>query len=256
MLRVSIFQFSTFWLDHKRNLAEVEVVCRKLTGTTDLLLLPEMFNTGYVLDTTKLSEDIQVETLTRLQVLAATYHIVIGGSIPYTKNGHWYNRFVFVDHNGVVHGYDKIQLFAPAGEKTFYSAGERINNFNFLNWKVQPLVCYDLRFPYLSFQYESPELLIYSANWPIARVHQWRSLLIARAIENQCYVAGINRTGTDENGYEYPGASMVIDYNGQILSEMDHQPGVVTMTFKKDDMYDFRKRLPFADDRIKSFFKE
>ena len=192
-----------------------------------------------MLDTIKLSEDIQVETLTRLQVLAATYHIVIGGSIPYAKDGHWYNRFVFVDHNGVVQGYD-------AGEKTFYSAGERINNFNFLNWKVQPLVCYDLRFPYLSFQYESPELLIYSANWPIARVHHWRSLLIARAIENQCYVAGINRTGTDENGYEYPGASMVIDYNGQILSAMDHQPGVVTMTFKKDDMYDFRKRLPFG----------
>ncbi|MBK7637457.1 MAG: hypothetical protein IPJ13_26590 [Saprospiraceae bacterium] len=102
MLRVSIFQFSTFWLDHKRNLAEVEVVCRKLTGTTDLLLLPEMFNTGYVLDTTKLSEDIQVQTLTRLQVLTATYHIGIGGSIPYAKDGHWYNRFVFVDHNGVV----------------------------------------------------------------------------------------------------------------------------------------------------------
>lgn len=255
MLRVSIFQFSTFWLDHKRNLAEIEVICRKLKGTTDLLLMPEMFNTGYVLDTSKLSEDIQVDTLTRLQVLAATYHIVIGGSIPYTKDGDWYNRFVFVDHTGVVHSYDKIQLFAPAGEKTFYSTGECINNFNFLNWKIQPLVCYDLRFPYLSFQYESQDLLIYSANWPIARVHHWRSLLIARAIENQCYIVGINRTGTDENGYEYPGVSMVIDYNGQILSEMDHQPGVITISLEKDDMYEFRKRLPFAKDRIESFFK-
>jgi predicted amidohydrolase len=249
MLRVSIFQFSTFWLDHKRNLAEVEVVCRKLTGNTDLLLLPEMFNTGYVLDTTKLSEDIQVESLSQLQVLAATYRIVIGGSIPYTKNGNWYNRFVFVDHTGVVQGYDKIQLFAPAGEKKFYSAGERINNFNFLNWQVQPLVCYDLRFPYLSFQYESPELLIYSANWPIARVHHWRSLLIARAIENQCYVVGINRTGTDENGYEYPGSSTIIDFSGQILQEMDENEGFITEKIIKSEMTLYRKKLPFLNDR-------
>ncbi|MBK7637025.1 MAG: hypothetical protein IPJ13_24185 [Saprospiraceae bacterium] len=116
MLRVSIFQFSTFWLDHKRNLAEVEVVCRKLTGNTDLLLLPEMFNTGYVLDTTKLSEDIQVESLSQLQVLAVTYRIVmLGGSIPYTKMEILSNRFVFVDHT-VVQGYDKFS-FAPAGRK-------------------------------------------------------------------------------------------------------------------------------------------
>ncbi len=249
-MRISIFQFSPEWLNHQHNLQEVARTCKSLAGKTDLLLLPEMFSTGYILDTCLLSSQWQEEMIDALTKLANENQMKIGGSIPFFRSGRWFNTFVFVDENGIMGSYDKIQLFAPAGEKAYYSQGDKIQTLSILKWQIQPLICYDLRFPYLSFASQSPDLLIYSANWPVTRVHHWKSLLIARAIENQCYVIGVNRTGSDENGFEYPGASMVIDYNGIVLSEMDHQPGVVTISLNAEDMKNFRDKLPFASDRI------
>lgn len=250
MLNISLYQFSTLWLDYKENIAAIEKNCQELPQKTDLLLLPEMFNTAYVLDTKWLDVSMQDYTINKLTEISSASDVIIGGSIPYYRSGNWYNTFIFVDKSGLVASYDKIQLFAPAGEKVYYNSGKGISYYDLSNWKIQPLICYDLRFPYLSFSLQSPDVLIYSANWPVTRIHHWKSLLIARAIENQCYVVGINRTGQDENGFIYPGATMVVDFNGQIITELDDKPQFTSLSLDKSAMFNFRKKLPFSDDRI------
>ena len=156
---------------------------------------------------------------------------------------------VTVSKEGLIHSYDKIHLFTPAGEKEVYSEGDLTTTFMLKDWKIQPLICYDLRFPYLTFNSNQVDIIIYSANWPVARVSHWKALLAARAIENQCYVIAVNRTGIDKNGYEYPGASTIIDYSGQILQEMDENEGFITEKIIKSDMTQYRKKLPFLNDR-------
>jgi predicted amidohydrolase len=253
LLRTSIFQFAPKWLDIKHNLQEIATACQNISESTDLLLLPEMFNAAYVLDPALLSPQWQEETLSELKSLASLHHIAIGGSIPFFEEHKWYNRFILVEPDGNIQSYDKIQLFAPAGEKNVYQSGHTVKTFLFKNWNIQPLICYDLRFPYLSFPDQSPDLLIYAANWPQTRVHHWKSLLIARAIENQCYVIGVNRTGSDENGFVYPGVSIVVDYNGVVVSEMNDQSGMCTISLDLEAMQQFRAKLPFAADRLKGF---
>lgn len=253
MKNISIFQFAPKWLDISHNLSQVSLICRRISGTSDLLVLPEMFNSGYVLDAHLLSEQWQVETLSVLKSLASSHHLAIGGSIPFFEDDHWYNRFIFVESNGNIQFYDKIQLFAPAGEKKVYHAGDTIKDFSFMGWKIQPLICYDLRFPYLSFSNDVPDLMIYSANWPQTRVHHWKSLIIARAIENQCFVLGVNRTGQDENGFAYSGASLIVDFNGNVMCEMDEKDGVLTIPLEMAAMQEYRAKLPFAADKIRAY---
>jgi predicted amidohydrolase len=237
-------------MDVEANLQQVANSCTQLSGKTDLLILPEMFNTGYTMAPKKVPLDWQNKTMDALQEMSSKHNIVIGGSIPMYKEGEWYNTFIFVNENGLSFSYDKIHLFTLAGEKNEYQQGEKNEYFELNEWLIQSLICYDLRFPYLTFKDKSPDILIYSANWPEVRVKHWRSLLIARAVENQCYVVGVNRTGKDENGYQYSGNSMVIDYSGEILCEMDGQDGIHTQTLDKEAMSAFRKKLPFSQDRI------
>lgn len=253
MKHISIFQFAPKWLDVTNNLDVISEVCQSLSGASDLLILPEMFNSGYVLVADLLSKEWQGETMSALKTMAKLYHISICGSIPFFDHSQWFNRFILVEPTGTIQSYDKIQLFAPAGEKETYHRGNEIKKFSFLGWNIQPLICYDLRFPYLSFRNEAMDMIIYSANWPKTRVHHWKSLLIARAIENQCYVIGVNRTGRDENGFEYPGASMVVDFAGNVLNEMDEKAGFLTIALDQIAMLEFRTKLPFAADRIQEF---
>lgn len=253
MKNISIFQFAPKWLDISYNLNEISLICQRIAGNSDLLVLPEMFNSGYVLDSNLLSETWQVETLSVLKTLSSYHGLAIGGSIPFFENDKWYNRFIFVESNGNIQFYNKIQLFAPVGEKKVYHGGDTIRDFLFMGWKVRPLICYDLRFPYLSFGNEAPDMIIYSANWPQARIHHWKSLLIARAIENQCFVLGVNRTGQDENGFVYPGASILVDFNGIVVCEMNDKDGVVTISLDDLAMQEFRTKLPFGKDRISDF---
>lgn len=248
-MRVTIYQFSTIWMKPEENLARIGKVCNNISGESDLLILPEMFNTGYTMKPHEIAVQWQDDTIQTLTSFASRYHLTICGSIPMFKNNSWYNTMVTVSQEGLIHSYDKIHLFTPAGEKEVYSEGDLTTTCMLKDWRIQPLICYDLRFPYLTFNLNPADIIIYSANWPVARVSHWKALLAARAIENQCYVIGVNRTGRDENGYEYPGVSTIIDYSGEILQEMDEKEGFITVKINKSEIAQYRKKLPFLNDR-------
>ncbi|MFZ1751361.1 MAG: nitrilase-related carbon-nitrogen hydrolase [Saprospiraceae bacterium] len=252
-MRVTVFQYSTIWMDHEANLARIDAVCQKISGTSDLLLLPEMFNTGYTMQPSAIPPGCGQITINKLMDLAYQHDLTIAGSIPIKKEDGYYNSFIAINKDGIIYQYDKIHLFTPAGEKEVYNDGLEIKMWNFNGWTIQGLVCYDLRFPYVSFHNATPEIIIYSANWPTARIHHWKQLLIARAIENQAYVIGINRTGDDLNGYHYPGASCIIDFAGETVLMLDDQPSFQTVTLDKDALTGYRKKLPFLDDRKSNF---
>jgi len=246
---VSIFQFDVAWHDPAKNLSKIEEVCALLAGKTNLLVLPEMFNTGYEMMPQHLETKWQDETILQLSNLSAEYNMTIVGSIPMCREGQFFNTFIVVNALGVVAKYDKIHLFSLAGEAKTYEAGINRTTFDIDDFSIQPLICYDLRFPYISTNKQPVDLIIYAANWPKTRVSHWRSLLVARAIENQCYVIGVNRTGEDYNGYHYPGASMIVDYNGEIVVEMEDSPAFMTYNLDKPKMMNYREKLPFMMDR-------
>jgi omega-amidase len=252
-MRITVLQYATAWLDPQKNLDYLREVCVSLKGRTDLLLLHEMFNTGYTMKPQEMPVGCDIQTIIHLTESAAQADLIIGGSIPTFREGKFYNTFMFISEQGVLHSYDKIHLFGMAGEHYAYTAGRKTGIWNFKGFNILPLICYDLRFSYLTYTKPNPELIIYSANWPVARIAHWKSLLTARAIENQCYVVGINRTGTDANGYEYPGASCIINPNGEYISQLAHESGLVTVTLDLQELQLFRQKLPFLQDRIESY---
>ncbi|MFZ1705567.1 MAG: nitrilase-related carbon-nitrogen hydrolase [Saprospiraceae bacterium] len=253
-MNITLFQWSTHWLNPSENLAEIASACETMHTETDLVVLPEMFTTGYVLNTKLLKLKWQEETIQQLTALAKKSGLTFMGSIPFFSSGRWFNTMVTISGEGLLHTYDKIHLFSPAGENKDYSSGGHSTHCLVEGWNIKPLICYDLRFPYLSFTKEQTGILIYSANWPESRIDHWASLLQARAIENQCYVIGVNRTGMDPNGYVYLGKSMVINYDGKILHELGELPSFDTCFLDKNGMSTYREKLPFFLDRKKKYF--
>jgi predicted amidohydrolase len=237
------------WLQPAENLKNIQTVCAQISGKADILILPEMFATSYVLETSLLSVDWQEDIVKNLMLFCKEFQLIITGSIPFFQKGKWFNKMITVDSSGLIHEYDKIHLFTPAGEDKNYAKGEKISVWNLGKWKVLPLICYDLRFPYLSFNEEMPDIIIYAANWPEGRIHHWDALLKARAIENQCYVIGVNRFGTDENGYVYPGHSAVFDFKGDQLLSIGKNKNFDVAALDFESMMEYRKKLPFQDDR-------
>jgi predicted amidohydrolase len=252
-MRVTVLQYATAWQAPEENLAYIREVCISLKGHTDMLLLHEMFNTGYTMVPQELPPKCDVHSIEHLTETAAMSGILIGGSMPTFREGRFYNTFQFISGQGVLHSYDKIHLFGMAGEHRVYTAGQEAGIFDFMGFHILPLICYDLRFSYLTYTRPFPDLIVYTANWPIARVAHWKSLLVARAIENQSYVIGINRTGTDSNGYEYPGASCIISPNGEYINQLKEQPDMVTVTLNLEELKLFRQKLPFLQDRNDEF---
>lgn len=249
-MHLTLQQFSTIWMDPEANLEIVRQAAGSLSHKEgSLLILPEMFNTGYTMTPSSIPAEWVDLTINALQTISSDTGTGICGSIPFLKNGKWYNTFILVDGNGAKIVYDKIHLFTPAGEKASYEAGTSSETLDYRGWKILPLICYDLRFPYLSFREQLPDVIIYTANWPAARIDHWDALLTARAIENQCYVAGVNRTGQDENGFIYPGHSMLIDFSGKKMLCMDDKPGFSDQEIGRLEMESYRKKLPFFDDR-------
>ncbi len=215
-----------------------------LAEKVDLIVLPEMFNSGFTMQPQIIAQTSNGESVQWLQQISQKYDTAILGSIAISDNGNYYNRlFVFLP-NGDMHTYDKKHLFRMGGENQVYTAGSKKQVFEYKGWRICPLICYDLRFPVWSRNTGDYDLLIYIASWPAVRNNAWQTLLQARAIENQCYTIGINRTGTDGNGLEYKGNSLVIDYKGEIITQMANKPEIAITHLNLSELNNFKTKFP------------
>jgi len=249
-LTVTIIQENLHWENTEANLALFSEKIKFLKEKTDLIILPEMFTTGFSMNAEVLAEEEQGKTLAWLQDTAQKHDIAITGSVIIKEEGKYYNRlfFVYPDRHYLV--YDKKHLFTLAKEKHTFSAGNNRLIVEYKGWTICPLVCYDLRFPVWARNTEDFDLLLYVANWPKKRIEAWDALLKARAIENMCYVAGVNRVGFDGKNHEYSGHSVVCDMLGKQLSTLKND--VVfseTLKLNKSQLIETRKRFAFLNDR-------
>jgi omega-amidase len=245
MLQVSFFQTELFWENPTANLAMFEEKIAALPHTTDLIVLPEMFSTGFTMNIEKVAEPMNLTTLRWMKQQAAATGAVITGSFIVKENGKFYNRLAWVEPNGSVDVYDKRHLFRMGQEHLYYEAGQQKLIKTLKGWRICPLICYDLRFPVWSRNVDlAYDLLLYVANWPAPRVHVWNTLLQARAIENLSYVVGVNRIGTDGNALAYSGDSAVIDFKGERLFYESNTEAVCQIGLDKELLDAFRSKFP------------
>jgi len=247
-MKISLIQTSLAWENPKENRQHFTQLINTIHDT-DLIILPEMFTTGFTMNSAAVAEPMDGETVMWMKQLSAEKNCAITGSLVIGGGGRYYNRLLFVEPEGKIHTYDKRHLFTLAGENKTYTKGINRTIIEYRGWKICPLVCYDLRFPVFSRNTEDYDLLLYVANWPEPRIAAWDALLKARAIENMCYVAGVNRIGQDNNGHNYPGHSVVIDYLGHTLGEEQEEEMVLTIVLRKDLLNDTREKFGFVNDR-------
>ncbi|MCJ8165489.1 amidohydrolase [Pontibacter sp. E15-1] len=244
-LRVTIVQTPLHWQDAEANRAMFSEKLAAAAPHTDLIVLPEMFTTGFSMEASSLAEVAAGPTLSWMQQEAQRHQAVLTGSVMVQENGQYYNRLYWVRPDGSYQTYNKRHLFRMAREHHTYAAGKERLVVDLKGWNVCPLVCYDLRFPVWSRNIGSGyDLLLYVANWPQVRSLAWRTLLQARAIENVTYVVGVNRVGTDGNSHPYAGDSAIIHPKGHHLLETSHTEGIHTLTLRKQELVDFREAFP------------
>lgn len=249
-LTVAIVQSELRWHDAAANRLTFENAIRDLDSEVDLIVLPEMFTTGFTMDARGQAESMQGSSVNWLRDTARQCGSALCGSLVIEDGGRYFNRFVMMQPDGTAACYDKRHLFRLAGEDEHYAAGRNLQIVDLQGWRVRPMVCYDLRFPIWSRRrrHEDFDILIYVANWPSPRHQAWETLLRARAIENQCYVIGVNRVGTDNNGLSYAGGSVVIDFFGNELVNLGREPGSATVALDGTALQEFRERFPFDAD--------
>tara|TARA_R110000868_G_scaffold113520_2_gene304605 strand:- start:39626 stop:40393 length:768 start_codon:yes stop_codon:yes gene_type:complete len=248
-MKVAIIQSALVWENPEANRAFFEKKIRAIKEDVNLIVLPEMFTTGFTMDPAQVAEPMIGKTVLWMQALAKTKNAAITGSVVIVENSNFYNRMLFVFPSGEIQHYDKKHLFTLAGEDKVYSRGTQKLIVDYLGWKICPLVCYDLRFPVFSRNVEDYDVLIYVASWPKTRIKAWDTLLAARAIENMSYAIGVNRIGKDNSGYEYLGHSQVLDYLGELLIEPMELEGVFITTLHKSKLIEVRKKLNFLSDK-------
>jgi predicted amidohydrolase len=251
-------QSNLHWENKSANLEVFEKKILGINEKTNIVLLPEMFSTGFSMQPELFAETMDGETVNWMRHLSKQKNIILGGSMMVTENGEYYNRFVWMQPNGQYGYYDKRHCFSLAGEDQHYASGNKRTIASVGGWKINLQICYDLRFPVWSRQQLQqneqneflPEydVLVYVANWPERRNHAWKTLLQARAIENQCFVIGVNRIGNDGNNIYHSGDSMVVDPLGEVLYHKAHEEDVHTITIEKNKLSDIRSRLPFWKD--------
>ncbi len=253
-LKVTLIQSGLHWEDKAANLSMLEEKISGVKEPTHVVILPEMFSTGFSMNPGQLAENMEGNTIAWMKEISRKNKIILTGSMIAEQDGNYYNRMVWMLPNGQYGTYDKRHLFAFAGEDNHYTSGSKRLIASVNGWKVHLLVCYDLRFPVWArqqfdesgnFEYD---VLIYVANWPERRNTAWKSLLQARAIENQCYVIGVNRVGKDGNDIYYSGDSMVIDPLGEIIYQKAHDEDVATLTLDRNHLENIREKFPFWKD--------
>ena len=247
-LSVSIVQADLHWHQAAENRAMFTELLNGIEQPGDLVVLPEMFTTGFTMDAQSQAEPMDGPSMSWLQEMAARHETAICGSLIIEDSGEFFNRFVLMQADGQYHLYDKRHLFRLADEHSHYSPGTDRVVLDFHGFRVCPMVCYDLRFPVWSRNRSDYDLLLYVANWPSPRHFAWQTLIRARAIENQCYVGAVNRAGTDGNELPYLGGSAVIDFLGATLADLGDAPGTATVTLDRDSLDKFRARFPFDKD--------
>lgn len=245
-LKLRLVQPDLVWEDSEANL-------RHLTGFIDnpdageVVVLPEMFATGFTMQPEKFAQDMDGQAVKWMKRHSAGR--VICGSLSIAEDGRYVNRFIWCENGEIAYVYDKHHLFSHGAEPAHYSAGSARVLVNYLGWKIIPFVCYDLRFPVWCRNTEEAHLMIFTANWPEVRIAAWQKLLQARAIENQCWVAGVNRVGDDGNGITHNGSTMLCDPKGEVLLQKTDTEAAVHVTLKPAELMKFREQFPVLKDR-------
>lgn len=252
-LRVAALQIDLKWHDPAANKQHIEEVLRAQNPQADIIVLPEMFTTGFSMDAEGQAEQAGGPTLAWMNDLAKSYQALIVGSLIIHQENSYFNRLLAVDANGLVSAYNKRHLFRMANEHEVYTPGEEKVIFEYKGWRICPQICYDLRFPVWSRNPVNEtgygyDLLLYVANWPATRASHWVNLLQARAIENQAYVIGVNRVGTDGNKLPYSGNSIIADYMGEKMAYLEHKEGILQAELTLDNMANWRKKFPIWRD--------
>lgn len=248
-MKIALIQSDLYWEDVFKNRKSFESKINQIDSSVNLVVLPEMFSTGFTMNAPEVAETMEGETVLWLQSLAKQKNFAITGSLIILENEKYYNRMLFVFPSGKIEYYDKRHLFSLAGEDQFYTSGKEKVIVEYLDWKICLQVCYDLRFPVFARNVENYDLLLYVANWPKVRTNAWDTLLKARAIENLSYVAGVNRVGLDVNNYEHVGHSQVIDFLGNFILAPQETESVFIVELDKKAMIETRKKLDFLNDK-------
>lgn len=249
-LKVTLIQADLHWEDPVKNRSMFAEKMESLANSTDLIILPEMFTTGFSMNALNLAEPMNGPTLQWMQDQSIKTGAVIAGSLIVKENGQFFNRLLWVEGLGTLHYYDKKHTFTLAGEDKVYTAGSQRLVLEYKGWKICPLICYDLRFPVWSRNTENYDLLIYCANWPAKRITAWDTLLKARAIENMSFCIGVNRVGEDGNGHDYIGHSAVYDALGGKMFDTEWEHSFMqTITINKKVLLEYRNHLQFLNDR-------
>ncbi len=269
-LSITTIQTNLHWEDKAANLQMLEQKISSIKEKKEIVVLPEMFSTGFSMKPELLAETMDGETVQWMKRIAAEKKIILTGSVIIADTGQtgtvrpsYYNRLIWMQPNGQYGVYDKRHCFAFAGEDEHYTAGTKRLIVSVKGWKINLLVCYDLRFPVWARQTSPPnpspqvergaiapeyDIIIYVANWPERRIHAWKTLLQARAIENQCYVVGTNRVGDDGNNIHYSGESMIVDPQGEVLYTKKEVEDIFTIALDKTHLQTVRKKFPFLRD--------
>ena len=245
-LKVTLIQPDIIWENSQANLHKYSEIISTIEST-DVIILPEMFTTGFSMNPKNLREPINGISVDWMKKIAGEKNAAVVGSLIIEENSRIFNRAFWVFPDGKIEYYDKRHLYTMGEEHLHYSAGNEKLIVNYKGWKFCPLICYDLRFPVWSRNLENYDVLIYMANWPSARHHVWKNLLVARAIENQSYCFGVNRTGTDGTGLKYSGDSAMISPKG-FSTFLGEKEKVQTFEISYSELHNFRKTFPLLND--------
>ena len=245
-LIITIIQTDLVWENKDKNSSHFENRIDSIMDETDLIILPEMFSTGFSMSPAKLAEIMNGPTVQWMQKISANRNADLVGSVIIKEKNNYLNRLIWVKPSGALLTYDKRHLFRMGNEQDVYSSGNKLITVELNGWKIRPLICYDLRFPVWSRNAGGDvyDLLIYVANWPDKRTHHWKSLLTARAIENQAYLAGVNRIGSDGNNVSYCGDSMIVDPLGKTLALLRNRDTIHTERLSGRILTNYREKFP------------
>ncbi|MFZ3044737.1 MAG: amidohydrolase [Desulfatirhabdiaceae bacterium] len=244
-LTVSLIQTDLVWENSEANLTLMEEWIARLDMRTDLIVLPEMFNTGFTMNAAELAQTMDGPAVTWLKQTALQNDCHVIGSVIVMDDGRYFNRLICAGPDGNVMTYDKRHLFRMMEEDRVYTAGTSRLTVDIDGWRIRPFICYDLRFPIWTRNLDNAyDVAIFIANWPQKRAHHWNSLLVARAIENQCYVIGVNRVGRDGNGLRFSGDSAAINPTGDHLFQRSDVPGLHTLSLHHSSLLEYRNSFP------------